>query len=88
MFGGICVRRGVLTFLDPPLGSGPVSPMSPLPSRPVEPGHRLEEGRGLKTGLPRTGVSLAEGCAQVGVMGVSDIVSMTWEAPGTWGVSA
>lgn len=81
------MRRGVLTFLGPPLGSGPVSPMSPLPSRPVEPGHRLEEGRGLKTGLPRIGVSLAEGWAQAGVMGVSDMVPTPWEAPGTWGVS-
>lgn len=45
MFGGDCVRRRALTFLDPPLVSGPVPPKSPLPSMLAESGHRLGEGR-------------------------------------------
>lgn len=39
------MRGRVLNFLGPPLGSGPVPPISTLPSMPVEPGHRLGEGR-------------------------------------------
>lgn len=36
----------MLTFLDPPLVSGSVPPMAPLPSMLAESGHRLgEEGR-------------------------------------------
>lgn len=55
VFGGGYVRRRVLTFLDPPLVSGPVRPMSPLSSMLAESGHRLQEsGYRLKTGPPGT----------------------------------
>ena len=73
VFGGGCVTREVLTALDPPLGGGPVPPMSPLPATPVEPGHRHGEGREGGSGQACQGlrVSLAEKWAEAGVRGAS-----------------
>lgn len=66
----------MLNFLGPPLGSGTVCLMSTLPSMPVEPGHRLGQGRRSED---RPASHL--GSPWLGVMGALDMVLILWPAP-------